>query len=558
MSFNYDWQEPKDRPDAYYCFTSPAEGPLPTKNRYPTGPRGRPFTDAELAGVPIKRFEPQPERKRRVPQPMILTDFGRGFEPMEDATHWVREVVEFDRDKIVPRTAAGFTQAARIKSIIDGLLAGATQTEIADAMQIGKDIVSRDIADLRRKHRDLANNLGLLSALNRQNRELVPTLTQVLHTGIAGKSNGCAWSTPYIWDPVEVKLLELYNDAFPPEQGSGFLAELIEQNTGSDCGAWVRRKVKHDECGYEISTTIAREPIWSSPHGDIERLPAPLLKWIEFRKFCWLAPTENLEDLGWRGALYCAEQFFKNKLHELSESLMARPWVPLEIEVQGPTLPVKPYVIIGVRPEHRIAVTGDRTDKFKTLRDDEAAVVTYRDPDNGEIIAVDTPIKYKAPYTQRLNHCPPAKKIVPALDLRPKGKTHQPFSNAVYNHGQTKGVNGRFDKIAKAAGRHVGRVYAPWTPRNTGITDDYLVGNIFHDHPNRCAVSTADLATRVKQFARAGRSAEVIGNRRLARLFDNTASAEQIPVGAFTCTEIAPLSAAQFVTQDITWHHKQT
>jgi hypothetical protein len=152
------------------------------------------MTDAEFAkfradGKEILRRPPQPARKRRV-KPLLLQGYLEEnlpliFDPLAYAPAWVRTAGD-GRDKIEPRTAASAQKAARTKSIIDGLLMGATFAQIADEMQVDKAVVSRDVAELPH---ELARALKLISALNRANRELLSTLPQVPHRREAEKTD---------------------------------------------------------------------------------------------------------------------------------------------------------------------------------------------------------------------------------------------------------------------------------------------------------------------------------------------------------------------------------
>jgi hypothetical protein len=398
---------------------------------------------------------------------------------------------------------------------------------------------------------------------------------------------------------------ELHNRVFRPEP-SNWIATVGRDAARADYGRQRVEKVRYDDFGGELGRTDYRAPL--AHDADFDPQLKAALEWQKFRTLCGLEPHEKLEVIGWRQALDWAAVFFADNesepaeiSNELPESMLEAPWINPGYLIRA----TSPYVVIPVRnaPDYPIQQpsegwTGtahvyfdvETGEWFEDRRGRDDFVITYRRSPGGEIIAVETPRHYKAPYTPRINTCPPGKKKVTAAKLFDlalyaawegdhvkafklteqaesqqveerllpgKRDSRKSFSNAVLNNGETTGVNTRYTKIATAAGYGAGSAPTATKQVYPGTNDAVgkcLKGAVFHDHPNRCAVSNHDRATRVTEFARAGRSAEVLGNRRLAALFDNATPAEQLqPADEWQCTECARLSACHKVTE--TTHH---
>ncbi len=506
--FEYDWKDPQEPTDTCDRFTRDAEGPLPTSDEDLARQRGRPFTDAELAGVLVKRYETQPARKPRLPQSLLIKELKKQFDPLAGAQAWL-SICSDHLDKIKPRSTRNIGKAARAKAIVAGVLMGATFTQIAAELQIDKAVVSRTVRDLRDKHPDLERALGVLSTLNRTRGELVrelwrqcgevSTLAQVPHSGEAEKTDGDACAKPSIDDPVAVKLLELHGRVFRPQQSS-FSAQIGAINAKVDCGSWRVEKVEHDWRGYEVSRADYRAPM--SPDDDHDPRHDALQDWFDFRKLAGLSAHDNIERIGWREALQWAEQFFRDKDREPVEANY-----PDELPL---SLLEAPWINPG-----------------------------YLAPEQ-----LPRPRHYTAPYIPRINNCPPAKKIVPLRSFKSTGSRHQPFSSTVLNNGRTTGVNERYNKIV-GHGPHSSGSVDQVHPGTKLKLQDYLRGRIFHDHPNRCAVFTDDRYTAVKKFTicgrlRSGGIAQKVGSTMLR--FEM--SHRKHPVGAqWQCAECAPFRA---------------
>ena len=301
-------------------------------------------------------------------------------------------------DIIRPTRPQNAARRLRAREIVKGVLLGWTFADVAVELCLDKGFLSRKVAEIYAEYPELERSLIFVNLLNNQakrHKQSTPWGFQL--QGGAEKSDGADGSTsnqlsPY--NPAHVKLAELYHRAFPqPRSSYGTMVSKYFDDAPSR-GTQCIEHVQRDRWGYEIGTQDYRAKI--AGHKDDARQRNAVYQW---RRLCQFAGLKDDEPVGpeheWLLKLV-AEDFFRAEARLRKANRFA-----LE-------LPASFY---------------------------DAPWISSGYLDTPEI---DAPVKFGAPYVQRINTCPKGKTWL--TPRKPKGKWRKKLSErwAAQVHNHTK------------------------------------------------------------------------------------------------------------------------
>jgi hypothetical protein len=353
-------------------------------------------------------------------------------------------------DSIKATSRKSLDKVARIRAVIKGVLEGGTFADVAAELHQDRAVISRDMADTYAKWPKLKPAITLLNLLNNmaKRRELSTAWQFALQRGEQIIDDGVLiwgeWpnSGPHnhVADPDHVvKLAELQHKAFPP----------IRSNFGASVAA-----ISH--------VTPKGDVMWEgSPNRGTQRI-----EYVHRNK--WDYETERTDgsvrigafkDYGRHGAI--------DAWQELRETA-GLPDKYFHEETKGNAC-IWPLHDVGDLGEER-ALWAILRDEAKQFSDERWLSANYNRPaaDNAVfdgksfagLVAVDTPLRYKAPFVPFVNECKPGKRRkihpskYPASKNSYRGKRLQTTRFAKQVHNATtygSDANKQFVKIPGVA-----------------------------------------------------------------------------------------------------------